>query len=305
MAGAMALAFGSAQAAPKKPAQKPAATIAKDVKERALAVYGLAMMQGIGIKTCADLKASVKGLIPAPSVMLSWASYFGPNLLTKGFEKGEYETTAEFELRRNIGVNLYFGEPKRAIYYGDIDPDDQSYDADEQTLKIRMPKGVYPEHVLEGVDSKPVLLKYREKNNGIKSGQTRLGVKFQYKSYTISETYLVLVGIDRSNWEAPADVQMEPTAYLKVPRERAIKPQDSLRFVILGEVAEPYARLETNEDSASLDDPVDLLIFSEVYYAKPKCGYVFDNATGEVLHTLFEAPLGKLEPVKLNTPPSP
>jgi len=164
-----------------------------------------------------------------------------------------------------------------------VPADDVTYDADKSVITVKLYSRASYESVPEKVDISSTVID-STKALGRYRGVTRMGIKFNYDA-TLHYSRTVRISV-------PFASSLTKELEVPVPPAQARQFKNDLYLLSLGAIAYPYRESTHDEDTASLDDPVDQTNVSDEFTTEAKCLYLVRGSTGEVLNTYVEAGAG-------------
>lgn len=190
-------------------------------------------------------------------------------------KKGEFETTAQYEERaeRESKFPLIGSMTREHLFAFMFVPDKADYDADRAIITIGVDKTqVYDDTPWDPFSPRTALL-WRESEKQIDSyvGSNAPGVKRPVRASHRTELY---IGI-------PAKPSPECACPLPTDKARLIK--DRLRLLVIGRIVSPYVGEATEENEATISDPVQVLTNQYVLYLQPETFMVYDFQSGEII----------------------
>lgn len=282
--------------------------------------------QSFALKDCATAMAFPNQLIPSDAISAYAANVIGWGLSKANFEKGEFETTNEYEKRLDT-LSLFVGGKDSLVFKIPISPEFKSYNADTEMMSVSLPIASGTNATLAGSSyfDKALSIDHIEKAGKTVAGQTAIGIKFNYTIYYERSSFVVIdndaiksfkfkakIDEKKPNQQDPADkinsvgdaisnAAMElnkldsvssdydsENVLIKMPRDKAIKISNNMYLLLIGSWRKPYYYTEDFEDRASLDNPYYTFSTVESFYVQPRCAYLVDKLSGEVLHTYLE-----------------
>lgn len=197
--------------------------------------------------------------------------------LAKRPKKGEYETTTEHEAK--------VAKWEESPLYAKVKPRDQlafrtpfitferTYDADTETFKLSFDRR---QHSSAEDYSRPMIsLRYLSKDLPPASGQTAMGIRFQYTRRVATD-----FGVKLNNIELGA-----ASFEFKVPRDVA-RSSAQWAILVIGELSDPYEFAEERYHNPSLTERYETMLGSRGLVIEAKHLWVFNPIDGAVLAKL-------------------
>lgn len=281
--------------------------------------------QSFGLKDCAAAANFPNQLNTSDAISAFAAKAIGWDLSKAKFDKGEFETTKEYDERLN-SLALFVGGKESLVFKIPISSEFKNYDADTETMSVSIPiaSGTHATIAGSGYSDKALSIDHIEKAGKTVAGQTAMGIKFNYTIYYERSSFVVLdsesiksfsfaskeaatmpmqndasvksISIDEVTSKAAMELtNLKPTSNyhdsetvsLKMPRDKAIKVSNNMYLLLIGSWRKPYYYSEDFEDRASLDNPYYTFSTVESFYIQPRCAYLVNKQNGEILHTFF------------------
>lgn len=189
----------------------------------------------------------------------------------KPSEKGEFETTAQFEARqaafseRPLLERLTSQDP---IAISISPPPRQfdislKYDADAARMMLQLSKAYFPREC-----SLP--LQSNSRKTGSYIGANAFGAKIKVTKHEVD--YLCLTGADDTKVDFP------------LARDKDERVKATLRVLLVGQLVPPYASQAENYSSATISSPEEVMYRTYVLHMNVEQVWVYDWMTGEVVY---------------------
>jgi hypothetical protein len=212
-------------------------------------------------------------------------------------EKSEFETTAQFETRRQSFKNqpilggLTTASPLAFVLPGDspIYSPQFKYDADSQTLAFTL-EGRSTTFYLESghPDFDTLVIRSTVLDRGTYIASNAFGAKVEVeKTYSRDNG----VAFSKDNWlfrGSESGYLRKFTHLFSMPPEQARALKDGGRVLLVCRLVDPWFRETVHGHEAKIDEPYETTVSDNYLQAIPEQLWIFNQKTGEVLSKLTE-----------------
>ena len=248
-------------------------------KQRLDAATEILVSQNLAVNSCAKVPEFVSAITSADDIERQMSLNDSMKFNEFNFDKGEFETTTDFNERIALYLRVFFGQPGLVAFKAPLPAELATYSADDGKLTVRIVnRGSFQSTSYDA--NLELVLAERSKKLALKHGQTRMGVKFDYEVWAYYDRKLEL-SLPVKDTDVNSDVVID------VPPSDAKALKANLFLLSFGDMKSPYMESSQGEDPASLDDPEYALYSHDIYYASPKCLFLYDSRSGKVLHSFI------------------
>jgi hypothetical protein len=211
-------------------------------------------------------------------------------------EKGEFETSSEFETRRAKAVidHPIYANIRFSGYLGFIVTEDPvygglgfEYDADTQTFSATLGTGGLKsfERLTSGASLKTVVVRRLKRNHRTYIGSNTFGAKIIVHEIDTDEYGVAFYGADSLFRDYPSSL---PAAVLSVtiPAEQARALKAYAKLMLVCHLSKPWLQNGTRHYDATLDSPYEIEFTEKYLQVVPDQLWLFDGRTGAVISKL-------------------
>lgn len=219
--------------------------------------------------------------------------------LKNKFKKDEYETTAQYDARlAALADSSLYGKIKLSSLVGYVLPPgaiETLYNADTQTLNLFLPLQsdgsaecyVRPERISE-YECIAFTLIEDLKSSSRYVGRNAFGLKKVITKQEFVELGIIFSGLQSLKPPAKKNYDRGYAADLRVEPNKARTLRSSVRAILIGNFASPYAVAESRHDTPTMAEPLDITttFLRVALQLKEVC--FFDDSTGEILAKIHD-----------------